>query len=199
MNIRRKISPNHYESILTKSDDSIEKRIEIYESRLEGWTIGAAKHLMCYEPGGYAFCYLLASYFESYTVYYRGEDSENKGKDFFRQGFFSVFTDLEEKTTSEKKEIINIMWKSFRCGLYHTGFPNEKIALVTSEIPITIIYDSSRKINEIRIDTSRFILAIEEHIKTYVGKLRDKKEIELRENFYKAYKLLLGFKYQVQP
>ena len=185
------ISPNYDVTKLTKPV-SIETYIDIYEDRIRFWMIEPAKILSRYQHGGYAICSLLVSYFESFAIYLTGENSQNKSKKFISEGLFSVFPYLLEKkyTPEQIEEIKTIMYVNFRCGLYHTGLPKDKIILVQSKYPFTYATNSNENVVELQVDTSKLILAIEHHFNNYVCKLRDKNEIEIRENFLSAMKLL---------
>jgi len=188
-----KISPSYDVYKLTKPV-TIDTYIDIYEDRLRYWIIKPAKILTTYEHGGFAICYLLASYFESYVVYLKGKDSKNNVEKYFTEGFHSVFQDLLDNNFNPKQigQINSIMYKNFRCGLYHTGFTKGQITLCQLDTPINVvlILDDLNKhyeIHQIQIDATKMIDAIENHSNNYVSKLREKNNIDLRSNFHKSF------------
>ncbi|MDP2965604.1 MAG: hypothetical protein Q8N39_06130 [Pelolinea sp.] len=191
MNALMMISPN-YDITKTTKPVSIESNIDIYEDRIRFWIIEPARKLTLYKHGGVAICYLLASYFEGFTIILRGKDSERKSPQFFRQGFLSVFPKISSTNYSANQlnEIINIMYKSFRCGLYHTGLFREKIWLIESNDPITILLNTQKRISFIQIDTARLIESVETHFNNYICELRCTENVEKRNNFIKAMDLL---------
>lgn len=185
------ISPNYDVSKLA-IPTTIDSLIDVYEDRIRFWTIEPARIISQYPHGGFAVCHLLASYFESYAIYFKGKDSEKKSFDFFSMGLFSVFPELKFQTYTKNQldEFISIMYKSFRCGLYHIGLAREKIMLVNGDDALNIITNVENQIITVQIDTSKLISSIENHFNKYICDLRNVNNIETRKNFRKSMELL---------
>lgn len=196
MNI--KISPN-YDVTFLSTPLTPEKFISLYEDRIHYWILEPAKILSKYEHGGFSVCYLLASYFESFQIFFTGKNSKYHSKDYFARGFHSVFKDYLENNFNKGQinEICNLMYENFRCGLYHTGFTLSKITLVDLENPINAVMqlDDENKnyvLNSIEIDPTRMIYAIENHHQKYLADLQNPKKIGIRNNFLEAFKYLFS-------
>lgn len=69
----------------------VEDSIDVYEDRVTGWLLEHARALAARPHSEYAVLALLIGYFEPHASYLRGQDSKNKSKKFFREGFLDVF------------------------------------------------------------------------------------------------------------
>jgi hypothetical protein len=186
-----KISPNFDVNIL-KSPITVETLIDIYEDRLNGWILEPARILLEYEHGGFAILQILCSYFESYSMYEKGELSKSATtREFFKSGFLSVFNDIPEKFSDNNiEEIIDIMYCDFRCGLDHWGLTKERIEIIDGKNAIACMVNPfiGNHIEKVSINCFYFIKAIENHSSYYIHNLRDNNKKELRAHFEKVFR-----------
>lgn len=173
--------------------------LDIFEDRVQGWIIDSAQLLTKYEHAGWSVLHILIVYFELIAIFQSGEDSDGRSEKFFTNGLLSVFPDIDTDYPEQvKNEIIKILYKELRCGLYHTGLAKRQIWLKTSTNPITIFIkpedpgDGSvvYKVDMIGIDGQKLTEAIQRHFENYVCQLRDLSQTELRDKFSRAFKSL---------
>lgn len=75
-----KISPKYYS---TKLDSGLlEDIVDVYEDKVRGWLINCGRILNHHEHAGFGVLQTALAYFESYTIFFRGEDSYKRSKDF---------------------------------------------------------------------------------------------------------------------
>jgi hypothetical protein len=170
-----KISPN-YEMRYLNPPTSIERFIDVYEDRINGWMIKQAKYLSKKNHSGYAILHTVISYFESYAMFARGKvRNQGETKKLFIDGFLSVF-DSYLMSEEDASKIAVVVYEDLRCGLDHYAFPRGRIALVDSKRPIDweIVDLDEELILRVYIDCPLFVKAIEIHSKNYVLMLRNK-------------------------
>lgn len=184
------ISPHFSRDYL--KDPTIDKKLAVFEDRIRYWLIDQAKALASRPHGGMAALVVSFVYFELYAMYYRGEDSNRKSQEFFVSGFCSVFR-LEGTKTGEAKRIAEAMWDRVRCGLYHFGVVKPGVALDDSIDFFT--YAEDQEVDDeydfysAGINVRKLIDVIESHFSSYMTRLRDEKEVDLRNNFLKAWEI----------
>jgi hypothetical protein len=105
------------------SIDEMIDRIEMYVTKRQLGIAGvmAAEFLnesstSPLKEAGYAILSVIVSYFEMIAQFINGEDSKNKSKPFFVQGFRAVYP-----TTSLSDVEIQWLYEVVRCGMYHGG------------------------------------------------------------------------------
>jgi hypothetical protein len=70
----------------------VETAITIYEDQVRGWFFDHATNLeRVTDHAGLVTLLIVLSYIEGHAIFYRGEDSKNNSKKFFRESFIAVF------------------------------------------------------------------------------------------------------------
>lgn len=194
MNIQ-KISPKYDTSKLL--DPTLEDYIDVYEDQIKGWYLNYAKQMHKDGDAGFAALQIAFSYFEGHAIFYRGEDSREQSKLFFKQAFLSVFPELlvsEDMNAPLLDDTISAMYEDGRCGFFHAGITRKRFMLRDGEPTIRIGPDpvTQTKVLRIFLDRRKFVDRVCEHFEKYIARLRNPTETKLRKNFEKALKLLHG-------
>jgi hypothetical protein len=158
--------------------------------------IEPAQKILKLKNGFYPGACILTSYFEGIMIYKHGEDSKDRSKQFFREGFVEVFMSSgSEPKTLEK--IADEFYKEGRCGFFHDGMIRAKIvfapemdeALRATLPKVNGEIDMDGEIESILINPNEFLLYIEGHFNSFLNDLRNEANQELRDNFIKACEL----------
>lgn len=186
-----KISPKYDQSYLNPPV-SIEKFINVYDDRVNGWFFQPVKILLRCNHTDFAILHILSSYFESYAMYATGTTSEHKSECFFIIGFLSVFS--RYLPPIEAEPIAKIFYDDLRCGLAHDSLPRSKIVMMTTIKPFYYDADGSKESIALRapypISGNLFFNAIQEHSAVYVTQLRNPDNNAMRDNFEKMFRKL---------
>ncbi len=149
------------------------------------------------EHVGFAALQIAFSYFEGHAIFYRGEDSKEQSKLFFKQAFLSIFPELlvyENKNAPLLNDTISAMYEDGRCGFFHAGITRKRFMLGDGEAIIRINADpaTQTKVLRILLERRKFVDRVCEHFEKYIARLRKPTETRLRKNFGKALRLLHG-------
>lgn len=200
MNVQ-KVSPKYDTSKL--SDPSLEDYIDVYEDQINGWYLNYAKQMQTDEHAGFAALQIAFAYFEGHAVFYKGEDSGNKSKPFFRDAFLSVFPEiLTYKGINEQvlDSTVSALYEDGRCGFFHWGITRKRFILRDGEPVVKIEMDPvSGELLRVLLDRRKFVDRVCEHFEKYIGRLRNPLEIKLRSNFEKSLRLLHGANMRLHP
>jgi hypothetical protein len=125
---------------------------------------------------GFAILSVIVSYFEMIAQFINGEDSENKSKLFFVQGFQAVYprTPLSEPVIKDK------IYKQVRCGMYHGG-------MTKAGVHISRHFSEGFTVQgrEIYINPAKVVEEIKQHFTGYMASLRNNCKPLERQNFDK--------------
>jgi hypothetical protein len=189
------ISPNFSAEKLQGANDTIENRVAVYEDRLRGWLLKWAEHLNDVRVddrrhAGFAVLQLALAYFETHTVFLRGQErAPSKGAEFFRAGILDVFPELARD--DHKESILEILWKDARNGLFHDGVALKRIRLEDDpKGSWAFRYEASARV--LAVCRHNLVRGIGAHLDRYVERLRDPAEVAPRRNFQKAWKVVHG-------
>jgi hypothetical protein len=88
---------------------TFERKVEVFEHQMNGWILDHAAGLAATtyphrQHAGMAILMLVSSYFEAVTCFLRGESNEGKSKAFFKDGFVTVFFDLDTSHCGPRHE-----------------------------------------------------------------------------------------------
>lgn len=191
----QKLSPKYDTTKL--QEPTLEDYIDVYEDQIDGWYLSYAKRMHSDEHAGFAALQIVFSYFEGHAVFYRGEDSNGQSKRFFHNAFLSVFPELRTYggiTPELLDRTISSMYEDGRCGFFHSGITRKRFMLRDGEPIIRIEIDPStrQQVVGVFLDRRKFVDRVCQHFETYIARLRDPAETELRANFEKGLKLLHG-------
>ena len=180
----RAISPNYVSEDL--SDNSYNKKIDVFEDRVNGWYLNWAIHLND-QPcghGGFAALHLAFSYFEFIEIFRRGKDSDKDSAKCFKDGLLYVFPNLKNWKDDTLNKFQKIIHKQGRCGFFHSGMA--KAGIVLEDLNDAVIsFDGAN----IYIDRRKFVNSIMGHFNEYVQQLRNETQ-PLLDNFLKAWDIV---------
>ena len=168
----------------------IEDWIDIFEDRMTNWIFRQARFLLGSPHSEYAIVQLLLPYFEAIAMYIKGEDSDRKSRQFFKEGFKAVFSS-PRNPEHVLLRIADVLYEDARCGFFHDNmirsrifFANDAHEAINPNLPkVNGKIDLNGDISAIIINAEKFLDEVESHFKMYVEQLRDKNNHDLRENF----------------
>ncbi|MDD5344600.1 MAG: hypothetical protein PHW12_09290, partial [Smithella sp.] len=126
--IINKISPHYTIDKLNTAD--INDWIDIFEDRMIHWILDPASFLLKYEHNEQCIAHLIINYFEIFMMYYSGEDSDRKSKEFFKKGFFEVYKNSHLNHQFLKRLAISL-YENARNGFFHIGLGKKRLFLST--------------------------------------------------------------------
>ena len=165
---------------------TIESKIALYEERIRGWFHDPARILeKRSEHCGFILLMVAIAYIEGHAIFLKGESSQNRSREFFRIGFREVFN------CTMPDKVIDEIYAQVRCGLFHHGSTSGKVILSGAyKVPISVRTEKDTdSVAAIYVNPHLVLDAVQLHLSKYVGRLRDSKETELRENFERALEL----------
>lgn len=189
------ISPNHKNTDFTfplSTDDTI----KIFTDRTLGWQLDIADCVVngrkdnsgnvVTEPikhAGFAALFIAMSYFEMIAKYMEGYTGNNKSKEYFKKGIYTVFPDLMKLDKSEKAALdrsLYLLYSDVRCGLYHSGLVGRKIIL-TGDFPQPIGYNKTS--DQLVINPHLLVPNMKRHFEGCVQEITNKVNAPLRSKF----------------
>ena len=189
-NLTNKNFPKNY------FDWTIEDKIKLFEAQVLGWQLLIADEIVNdsqnrHPHAGFAVLSILLNYFEMIGGYLDGKEG-NTTRKHFSMGITEVFPDLRSK-----KDIIDILYKEARCGMYHVGITGKSIVLSRNyKRIITVIENATDRL--VVINPHSLATCLIDHFKEYIEKLRDASQIVKIENFKKRFDFLKKEKVNIQ-
>lgn len=187
MRISRHYSDHHV------NEDIFEMCLVVYEDQTRGWFHDQARILeKASDHAGFVLLLIAVSYIESYAVFWKGKDSRNRSQEFFRDAFKDIFP-IEAGNSAILDKAINEIYHQVRCGLFHVGVTRGKVIL-SGEFDHAVgieVNNETKEVVRISINPHKILDTIEEHFSSYVMRLRNPDEEELRTNFNRAWNLRL--------
>ena len=163
-----------YSNGVEKNYDDIGIKIDIYQTRVNGWFFSVAEKLITdgMSPGDYVCVMVALSYLEGVQQFREGKETpKRKSGEWFKTSASRVFYD-------QPAAVIDRLWEEARCGLFHAGFTNGKVYLSHNAMKAIELKNDS-----IHINPKKFLKCVSEDFSKYVSDLRDETSIELRKNF----------------
>ncbi len=173
--------------------------IDVFEDRMRYWLLEPAKQLLGMSHGTVAAVALSLGYFEGIEIYYSGQDSEGKSKEFFRRGFRRVFS-VGINGAHIFDEVINSLYVQARCGFAHDGLFRNRVFFSDSRpeaLTVTWprrdgIFVEGGHLESVIVNPRRFCEGIDVHFAKYVAILRSEADVDMRNNFEAAVNLKWG-------
>jgi hypothetical protein len=157
---------------------TLENKIDVFADRIDGWQIGIAKKIIQHEiqHSDFALLHIIFSYFEMIGKYMSGYIGDRGSRSNFKLGVKDTFPEIGP----EEEKFLNTLFESVRCGLYHLG-KTKKNVMLRCDIPGSIGFNSERNI--LVICANHLVEDLDISFNKYVTKLRNPKNIKLRNNF----------------
>ncbi|MFA5238738.1 MAG: hypothetical protein WC476_03385 [Phycisphaerae bacterium] len=167
------ISKNYTNHQLTSREVS---PVKVFEDRILYWLLEPLKKLreVCPEDSDFIILSSLFPMFESIGMFLTGENSRNKSKKTFKQGFEEVVgNQVFQNSHVNKDKIIDFLYDSCRSGLAHSGITKDKI--IVGEVknkPMDFHLNESGNVDVVRIDPWKLLNVFEEWFISYIRDLK---------------------------
>jgi hypothetical protein len=211
MRISRHYSSQHFNE---ENSHLFEARLALFEDRIRGWFHDQARILeKASDHAGFVLLLIAIGYVENYAIYWKGKDSDNHSKEFFRDAFRDIFprelqpqneqhqeflNELDEETKRQiLDEAADEIYRQVRCGLFHIGMTRKKVILSNKFDAVDAVANINPETGDfeialIKINPHKMLNEIENHFSTYLMRLRNPQEEELRENFNRSWERIHG-------
>lgn len=177
---------------------TVDDKIDLFREQTLGWQLAPAdacingvSRLGLLDGGpagilhsGYAVLAIVFSYFEMIGKLRAGFAETGKSRYYFRKGLLNVFPALEASGPEVQKDIVEILYQSGRCGLYHAGKVGVRMP-ISGDWLYPLRYDSESR--KLRINPHRLVPELIKHLELYVRELKDPGNGQLRCNFERTY------------
>src|SRR5207237_180035 len=125
------------------------------------------------------------------------EDSRRKSESFFKRGFVDVFGGARSETPGLSlppefiKDLAEKLYEDARCGLSHDAMTRHRIMLShRAKAPIGVSMNKvTGAVAAVVINPGLWVDEVDAHLKEYVARLRDVKNVDLRTKFETLFKL----------
>jgi len=156
------VSPNYKYSNWIVADT--DKKIEIFQDRVNGWMLDIAKQCNEIPHSGFAVLSIILSYFEMIGAFNKG-DTDHTGSNEFKDGIRLVFQEFKNHDSE-----LGELYRLCRCGMYHIGMVREGILLDNYDKPLSL------ENNVWKIDPAKLVERITEHFNNdYLNQIRTNK------------------------
>jgi hypothetical protein len=205
------ISPKY--SIQKLVGATIEDKIDVFEDQIQSWIIEPAKRLLSTAHADRAVLILATTYFEAVASYFRGRESKNAEREFFKAGLLAVFPELRDgplfiKRMSEMfssisadeitDKIADSLYSELRCGLFHIGLLRPRITITQGLCLHPVSDPETGEVRTILLDPGLFLKRVEDHLHRYAAQLRTPSDSQ-RANFQKLFDERFGIEPKCQP
>ena len=175
------ISPNFTDHDFTLPW-TLDVKIKIFIDRITGWQLNIAYKVANTIPhSDLATLQILFCYFEMIGKYVEGYVGENKSQKFFKIGILYTFPEVG---FDQNDEIIEMLYKFVRNGLYHLGKTGSNV-IISNYIPGS--FGNNMKENLLALSPVKLVDDIMKKFNEYAALLIDKQNTRLRENFEKRF------------
>ena len=179
------LSPNFTNLDFPKSytEWSLEEKIKLFEDQVLGWKLKIADEIINdpdnrHPHAAFAVLSIILNYFEMIGGFLEGCRGETSFK-HFKSGLIYVFPSLKES-----KDVIEILYKEVRCGMYHIGITGKKIILSRNNIAsITLIPSNAEKY--ISINPHELTKHLINNFNEYIKSLKNTEDVTTVKNFIK--------------
>ncbi|MBN1618486.1 hypothetical protein JW887_04035 [Candidatus Dojkabacteria bacterium] len=158
--------------------NNIDDKITIYERQVQKWFLDIAQDLKRNDNAGFAILMIATSYVESIQQTYEGQPSTHASKACFLRGFRRIFD------PNSHDNDIRSFYDQVRNGLFHDGMTKDKV-IINSEYEDAIDFSDS---DIIKINPHLVLDQICSDFQSYLSKLKNPNESELRTNFDNSFK-----------
>lgn len=168
---------------------STDHKIEIFRDRTEGFMLDIADQMINgrrddhgnevfpqIANSGFAVLQVLLCYFEMIAKYEDGYVKEDCSRLYFKKGVESVFPEMTKHPEFDKHA--KWLYKHARNGLYHNGATGSRV-IISGTFPDSILIRE----DDLVINPHSLAPSIKAHLKEYVERLNDQKNVEMRSKF----------------
>jgi len=168
--------------------------IDVWEDRLWGWWLEHAHRVRGDRNAGFLIVHLAVGIIETFEVAWKGEDSENRSREFFRDGFLRIFA-LPPDSTLTPGDVADLIYTAVRCGLTHTAMLKGPVFLIDDDrfAAVSLLKSPDGSITQVAINPAKCLDSVVGFYRQYVRQLREGKRSdadERRRRFEDAWHLL---------
>ncbi|MHB0878433.1 MAG: hypothetical protein ACYC5O_20550, partial [Anaerolineae bacterium] len=120
-----------------------------------------------------------------------GHTDQRDSSEYFWKGVLEVFPEvIRQYSSHQQADLKSILYKSVRCGFYHAGMSQGRVA-ISSEYPIALGYEITRRV--VLLNPHRLIPILKRHLAGYVTELEKADNCDLRERFERRFDYLMAW------
>lgn len=167
-----------------RGDSVFAAKVDVYEDRVKTWFLDFAKHLVEEDmvddgvsPGDYVALSIALAYIEGAEHYRQGQEPDS------RQSGAWFKASVKRMLPTVCDDAIDMLYKSARCGLFHSGFTTDRVYL--SHVHYTQALELTE--GKLQIDPARFVALVMKDLDAYVHELRSNPSGEDAKNFEKLW------------
>lgn len=170
--------------------------VDIYEDRMWGWHLQYAHELRHRgRDAAIAALHLAVAFIEPYEVFWTGESSLNKSREFFCKGFQRIFGQHQTTLSADHFELVTeAIYEQIRCGLVHGAMTGNIVYLSNTQQGMEAQIDpATNSVRQIVLDPGSFVDGVISEFHRYVERLRDPTDpehAELKKTFEAAWHLV---------
>ena len=171
---------------------SLEHKIVIFQKQTFGWQLDIANScingdLPSMRHSGFAVLMIVFSYFEMIAKLKAGYTKQSASEHYFRCGVIDVFPHVAALPVDGRNDLLKILYRSVRCGLYHAGTAQPRL-VISGDYSQALVYDEET--GKARINPHKLVPHMIGHLSVYVASLGDPANTELRRNFEERFDYL---------
>lgn len=185
-----RLSPNIDSSDLS-DPPTFDQKVNVFQDRVLGWQLNIADLVINdhgnhskIEHSGFATLSIVLSYFEAVAKFENGRVQDGQSGDYFKMGVRSVFPVLATLDGGHVDAMLDHFYEGARCGMYHAGMTASGIILSGDPLHAIVFYPERRTLI---INPHRLVPLLKDHFGSYISRLRNPTEIQLRQNFLRRY------------
>jgi hypothetical protein len=176
---------------------SIEKKIDIFYQQLLGWQLhiadlmvnggeplGGGAKVQRIEHSGFAVLHICLSYFETIGKY-RSPILTGGSKEQFDVGVQAVFPQMGRTPPEMRDKLLNVLYGSARCGLYHNSRTSHDVALGQAPNGEAIAYDPNSQ--TLVICPENLPRVLKKHLELYREELMNPTNDRVRQSFLRQF------------
>jgi hypothetical protein len=166
-------SPNYQIDEFEKFE--IDEKITVFEDRLKSWIFDVCENILALGIPNYEFAILkiTCSCFEMFGKFTKGYQGNDQSKKHFKIGFKAIYYQTYDVKSAD------LFYAYIRNSIYHTGFVSPNV-LLTQSVDKPFGYNEN---NLLILNVSVLLNDLRDSFYHYVGELRKKENVILRENF----------------
>lgn len=163
---------------------SLDDKITVFVDRVRGWQLQVAKEVAEQVPrSGHAVLSIIMSYFEMYAKFEAGFTRMGSSKEYSLRGIEAVLGEFYPAPRGDPatgRRAATRLYEDVRCGLYHAGLSQGQVWLADEPMGTRPIMWVNQAVN---INPRQLVEHVRIHLESYVARLQDPSEVELRHNF----------------
>ncbi len=159
-------------------EGNIEHKIRIFELQVKGWFLDRADECVGQENNGFLILMIATAYIEGVEQYRKGQSSNGRSREFFREGVKRIFGVNCGNPHSPD------FYSELRCGLFHNGMTGPRIRISSIYAEPIDLSDG----NIIKINQNLFLKKVRDDFENYLTVLRNDGNSVLIDNFNRMYR-----------